>query len=187
MGTNASTNTTLVVTTHQCSSDLRDGTYYLKINPYSSFNGLYSDGVLENNIMIPVVVSHRTNSSLYGFDVSIDSDSRIIEKDGDVPLSFTITQSGLDNPNIKVSMYEKDEVTAYNQDYTLINMGLYTDVSLERYMDSIYYVSRNPQEETTLSFNLDTSLLPRTSYKFVFDLYNGDILVGSISKNIILR
>ena len=187
LGTNASTNTTLVVTTHQCSSDLRDGTYYLKINPYSSFNGLYSDGVLENNIMIPVVVSHRTNSSLYGFDVSIDSDSRIIEKDGDVPLSFTITQSGLDNPNIKVSMYEKDEVTAYNQDYTLINMGLYTDVSLERYMDSIYYVSRNPQEETTLSFNLDTSLLPRTSYKFVFDLYNGDILVGSISKNIILR
>ena len=84
-------------------------------------------------------------------------------------------------------MYKKDELTAFNQDYSLIDMGNYTSSVLDKYIDSVYYVSRNPQEESIFSFNLDTSLLDKTSYKFVFDLYDGDLKVSSISKNIIIR
>ena len=187
LDTNSSIDTNLSIITHQGTSKLKDGTYYIKINAYSSIDGLYYDSVIDNGIMIPVVVSKNFNSSSYGFDVSIDSNSRIIEKDGIVNLSFNLKQSGLENPNIKVSMFKKDQVTAYNQDYTLVNLGLYSDISLERFIDSVYYVSRNPQEESIFSFNLDTSLLDKTSYKFVFDLYDGDLKVSSISKNIIIR
>ena len=187
LDTNSSVDTDLSIITHQGTSKLREGTYYIKINAYSSLNGLYYDSVIDNGIMIPVVVSKNYNSSSYGFDVSIDSTSRIIDKEGIVNLSFNLKHSGLENPNIKVSMYEKDELTAYNQDYTLINLGLYSDISLERFIDSVYYVSRNPLEESIFSFNLDTSLLDKTTYKFVFDLYDGDLKVSSISKNIIIR
>ena len=187
LDTNSSVDTNLSIITHQGTSKLKDGTYYIKINAYSSIDGLYYDSVIDNGIMIPVVVSKNFNSSSYGFDVSIDSNSRIIDKDGIVNLSFNLKQSGLENPNIKVSMFKKDQVTAYNQDYTLVNLGLYSDISLERFIDSVYYVSRNPQEESIFSFNLDTSLLDKTSYKFVFDLYEGDLKVSSISKNIIIR
>lgn len=187
LDTNSSVDTNLSIITHQGTSKLKDGTYYIKINAYSSIDGLYYDSVIDNGIMIPVIVSKNFNSSSYGFDVSIDSNSRIIDKDGIVNLSFNLKQSGLENPNIKVSMFKKNQVTAYNQDYTLVNLGLYSDISLERFIDSVYYVSRNPQEESIFSFNLDTSLLDKTSYKFVFDLYDGDLKVSSISKNIIIR
>ena len=187
LNTNSSVDTNLSIITHQGTSKLKDGTYYIKINAYSSIDGLYYDSVIDNGIMIPVIVSKNFNSSSYGFDVSIDSNNRIIDKDGIVNLSFNLKQSGLENPNIKVSMFKKDQVTAYNQDYTLVNLGLYSDISLERFIDSVYYVSKNPQEESIFSFNLDTSLLDKTSYKFVFDLYDGDLKVSSISKNIIIR
>ena len=187
LDTNSSVDTDLSIITHQGTSKLKDGTYYLKINAYSSFDGLYYDSVIDNGIMIPVVVSKSFNSSSYGFDVSIGSDSRIIDKDGIVNLSFNLKQSGLENPNIKVSMFQKDELTAYNQDYTLIDLGLYSDIDLERFIDSVYYVSKNPLGESIFSFGLDTSLLDKTSYRFVFDLYDGDLKVSSISKNIIIR
>ncbi len=187
LDTNTSVDTDLSIITHQGTSKLRDGTYYIKINAYSSIDGLYYDSVIDNGIMIPVVVSKNYNSSSYGFDISIDPNSRIINKDGIVNLSFNLKHSGLENPNIKVSMFRKNQVTAFNQDYTLINLGLYSDINLERFIDSVYYVSRNPQEESIFSFNLDTSLLDKTSYRFVFDLYDGDLKVSSISKNIIIR
>jgi hypothetical protein len=187
LNTNSSVNTDLSIITHQGTSKLKDGTYYLKINAYSSLDGFYYDSVIDNGVMIPVVVSKNYNSSSYGFDVSIDSDSRIIDKNGIVNLSFVLKQSGLESPNIKVSMFAKDEVTAYNQDYTLIDLGDYSDISLEEFIDSVYYVSRNPLSESIFSFDLDTSLLDKTSYRFVFDLYDGNLKVGSISKNIIIR
>lgn len=187
LDTNSSVDTDLSIITHQGTSKLREGTYYIKINAYSSIDGLYYDSVIDNGVMIPVVVSKNYNSSSYGFDVSIDSNSRIIDKSGITNLSFNLKQSGLESPNIKVSMFRKNQVTAFNQDYTLINLGLYSDINLERFIDSVYYVSRNPQEESIFSFNLDTSLLDKTSYKFVFDLYDGDLKVSSISKNIIIR
>ena len=187
LDTNTSADTLLTIITHQGTSKLKDGTYYIKINAYSSLDGLYYDSVIDNGIMIPVVVSKNINSSDYGFDVSINSDSRIINKEGITNLSFNIKQSGLENPNIKVSMYMKDELTAYNQDYSLIDLEDYSDINLERFIDSIYYVSKNPQEENTFSINLDTSKLDKTSYKFIFDLYEDNLKVGSISKNIIIR
>ena len=193
LDTNSSSSNVLSVITHQGLSSLREGTYYIKIDPYSSYDGKFYDSVLSGSIMIPLIVSSGYSNYIYSFDVLIDSDSRIIDKGDIANLSFNILADGLENPNIKVSMFEKDELTAYNQDYSLIDLALYTSDSLDRYIDSVYYVSRNAilystnNQYNVFNLNLDTSLLDKTSYKFVFDLYEGNVMVGSISKYIIVR
>ena len=193
LNTNSTVSNVLSIITHQGSTSLREGTYYIKISPYSSYDGKYYDSVLSGSIMIPVIVSNGNTNYNYSFDVSMNSESRIIDKGDTASLSFNILQDGLENPNIKVSMYEKDLLTAYNQDYTLIDLADYTNDSLDYYIDSVYYVSRNAisysvnSQYNVFNLNLDTSNLDKTSYKFVFDLYEGNIKVGSISKYIIVR
>ena len=156
-------------------------------------DGKYYGSVLSSSILIPVIVSKDNNIYDYSFDVLFDSQNRIIDKGDKVDLSFSVLEDKLDNPNIKVSMYKKDVLTAYNQDYSLIDMANYTDDSLDRYIDSVYYVSRDAvsysvnQDYNSFNYHLDTSNMDKTSYKFVFDLYDGNIKVGSISKYIIVR
>ena len=193
LNTNSTISNVLSIITHQGSSSLKEGTYYIKISPYSSFDGKYYGSVLSSSILIPVIVSKDNNIYDYSFDVLFDSQNRIIDKGDKVDLSFRVLEDKLDNPNIKVSMYKKDVLTAYNQDYSLIDMANYTDDSLDRYIDSVYYVSRDAvsysvnQDYNSFNYHLDTSNMDKTSYKFVFDLYDGNIKVGSISKYIIVR
>ena len=123
----------------------------------------------------------------------MDSGNSIINKGDTVNLNFNVLEDSVVNPNIKVSMYQKDELTAFNQDYTLIDMADYTDDFLDEYIDSIYYVSRNPvsysvsEQYNVFSLNLDTTNLEKTCYKFVFDLYDGNKKISSVSKYIIIR
>lgn len=193
LSTNSSVDNILSIITHDSSSNLKDGTYYIKISPYASYDGIYSDSVLSNSIMIPLIVSKKLTSLDYNFDVSFPSVDKIVDKGSTVNYSFNILQDGLDSPNIRVSMYQKDELTAYNQDYTLVDLQDYVDSTLDRFIDGVYYVTRNAHsysvnsEYNEFSINLDTSTLDKTCYKFVFDLYDGNIKVASISKYIIVR
>ena len=190
---NSSVDSVLTVITHETTSTLLDGTYYINVSPYYSNDGIYYSNLLSGSINIPVVVSRDSIDYSYSFDVIMDSDSRIINKGGVSSLSFDILNDGLVNPNIKVSMYQKDQLTAYNQDYTLVDMADYTSDVMDEFIEDIYYVSRNPgsysvsQEYLNFEYNLDTTDLDKTCYKFVFDLYDGTIKVGSISKYVIVR
>ena len=193
LNTNSSVSNTLSIITHQCSSSLANGTYYIRINPYYSYDGKFYSNVLASTIDIPLIVSDSVSDYNYNFDVLMDSSNSIINQGDEVSLNFDILEDSVVNPNIKVSMYQKDELTAYNQDYTLIDMGDYTEDVLDLYIDSVYYVSRNPvsysvsEQYNTFSLNLDTTDLDKTCYKFVFDLYEGNRKISSISKYIIIR
>lgn len=193
LNTNSSVDNILSIITHNSSSNLKDGTYYIKINPYASYDGVYSDSVLSDSIMIPLVVSKKLTSFDYNFSVSFPSVDKIVDKGSTVNYSFNILQDGLESPNIRVSMYKKDSLTAYNQDYSLIDLQDYVDSTLDRFIDGVYYVTRNAHsysvnsEYNEFSINLDTTTLDKTCYKFVFDLYDGNIKVASISKYIIVR
>lgn len=193
LDTNSSVTNTLSIITHQCSSSLEDGTYYIRINPYYSYDGKFYSNVLTSTIDIPLVVSDSVNTYDYSFDVLVDQSNSIINQGDNVNLSFNVLEDSVVDANIKVSMYKKDELTAFNQDYTLIDMGDYTDDSLDLYIDSVYYVSRNPVsysvsgQYNTFNINLDTSNLEKTCYKFVFDLYEGNRKISSVSKYIIVR
>lgn len=189
LNTNSSNNTTLSIVTYEGTSMLNVGTYYIKIYGYASYDGIYSNN-LTTPITIPLVVQQRQENTNYNysFDVAIDSNSRIIDKGNTETLTFGVLQSGIANPNIKVSMYRKNQLTAYNQDYTLIDMQDYTSDTLDEYIEGVYFVSRNAiSGNNAFVYNLDTTNLNKTCYKFVFDLYDGNIKVESISKYIIIR
>ena len=72
-------------------------------------------------------------------------------------------------------------------------MGDYTEAVLDEFIDKIYYVKRNAfsyskdKKYNVFNYQLDTSTLDKTCYKFVFDLYSGNTKVESISKYIIVR
>ena len=132
--------------------------------------------------------SNENTNRNYDFDVQLDNQARIIDKGTTANLQFVIPQSGITNPNIKVSLYQKDQLTAYNQDYTLIDMQDYTSTQWDEYIEAVYYVSRNAiSGYNTLNYTMDTTDMDKTSYKFVFDLYDGNIKVESIVKYVIIR
>ena len=194
LNTNISNDVTLSIITYDGALRLDDGTYYIKIYGYISDDGVYYDNNnLTAAITIPLIVANNTVENLnYNFNVSSTGDV-IVNKGDTVDYSFRILQDGLKNPNIKVSMYKKNRLTAYNQEYTLIDMGDYTDAVLDEFIDKIYYVKRNAfsyskdRKYNVFNYQLDTSTLDKTCYKFVFDLYSGNTKVESISKYIIVR
>ena len=159
-------------------------------------NGIYySNDDLTDPITIPMIVSNNDTSKnvSYSFKVLNDFGDVIINKGDIANYSFRILQDGLRNPNIKVSMYKKNRLTAYNQEYTLIDMGDYTTTTLDEYIENIYYVKRTAfsysrdRKYNVFNYILDTTELDKTCYKFVFDVYSGNTKIESISKYIIVR
>ncbi len=64
----------------------------------------------------------------------------------------------------------------------------YTSDQLDEFIDNVYYVTRNARNKyTAFNYSLDTTDIDKTAYKFVFDLYDGNIKVESIVKYIIIR
>ena len=196
LNSNTSSVIDLLVTTYDGSTNLAAGTYYIKIYGYSSNDGIYYDNnSLTQPITIPLTVSQPVENTNYNysFDVLLDSQNRIVDKGNTVNYTFRVLQDGIVNPNIKVSMYRKNQLTAYNQDYTLIDMQDYTASTLDEYIEGVYYVSRNASSFSpnstynVFNYSLNTTNLDKTCYKFVFDLYDGNIKVESISKYIIIR
>lgn len=196
LNSNTSSVINLSITTYDGNLQLGEGTYYINIYGYSSHNGIYySNDDLTDPIVIPLVVSTRVenNNYNYRFNVLLDNESRIINKGSVVNYSFLVLQDGISNPNIKVSMYKKDRLTAYNQDYSLIDMQDYTADQLDQFIEKVYYITRNALSYSrtgrynTFNYSLNTENLDKTGYKFVFDLYDGSIKVESISKYIIIR
>ena len=194
LNTNSTSDVTLSIITYDGALKLEDGTYYIKIYGYVSEDGIYYDNnSLTEAITIPMVVANNTSENTnYNFNVSSTGDV-IVNKNDVVDYSFRILQDGLKNPNIKVSMYKKNRLTAYNQEYTLIDMGDYTDAVLDEFIDKIYYVKRNAfsysrdKKYNVFEYSLDTTDLDKTCYKFVFDVYSGNTKIESISKYIIVR
>ena len=193
---NSTTNTALIISTYQGAHSLEAGTYYIKINGFISNDGLYyENGSLTNAIRIPLVVnaSNENTDTNYSFDVLVDSNNRIIEKGTTASLSFRALEIGLTNPNIRVSLYKKKELTAFNQEYILLNLQDHTSATLDEASTNIYYVTRNAVSFTnnssynTFNLSLNTTNLDKTSYKFVFDLYDGNIKVESVEKYIIIK
>ena len=196
LNTNSSSDITLTIVTYDGALRLENGTYNIKIYGYVSDDGIYYDNnSLTSPIIIPMVVSNNDTSKNvnYSFKVLNDFGDVIINKGDIVDYSFKILQDGLKNPSIKVSMYKKSRLTAYDQEYTLIDMADYSNDTLDEYIENIYYVKRNAfsysrdKKYNVFEYSLDTTDLDKTCYKFVFDVYSGNNKIESISKYIIVR
>jgi len=190
------TTKTLNISTSENNSDLEAGTYYFKISNYVSYDGEYYDELGDVELSIPVTVSDNNTNIEYGFDVIMDSDDRVIDKsETSVQVTFDILQNGaLSSPDIRVSLYKKDQLTAYNQDYTIVDLASYVSDSLTTCSTNVYYVTTNPVQynDTTklynnFELNLITANFENKGYKFVFTLYDGAKKIGEIEKRIIVR
>ena len=92
----------------------------------------------------------------------MDNTYRIIEKtEENKQILFKILQNGpFDNPSIRVSLYKKDQMTAYDQNYSLVDLKGYITDELNKCSDKIYYVTTEPifydgTEETYNNFELN--------------------------------
>ena len=184
----------LKVVTYESNNDLKDGTYYLKISNYTSEDGLYYDELGTQEISIPVKVDNQKNAK-YSFDVIMNNDDRVIEKSVDVAsISFKILQNTVaENPNVRISLYKKNYLTAYDQTYSIVDLEDYTSDNLDKSSNNVYYAVKNPVQYDNnyrindYVLNLNTSSFDNMGYKIVFDLYDGDKRVGSIEKYFIVK
>lgn len=189
-------NNKLTIVTKKTNNTLESGTYYFKISNYVSIDGYYYDNLGSDEITIPVKVSEDDYEIPYGFDVLMESSHQIIDKKQQTILvSFDILQFGsLKNPNIKVSLYKKKLLTAYDQNYIIVDLADYVSDTLNEFSTNLYYVTTNPvtySEEKKLynhfELNLLTDNFDNTGYKFVFDLYDGNKKIGTIDKYFIVK
>ena len=99
-----------------------------------------------------------------------------------------LTSNSYDNPRVKISLYKKSELSAYNQNYTIIDLETYLiDNIFERNDENIYYNLEKELNNETLKINLNTSLLEKKGYMFVFELYDGERLLNKINQKFIIK
>lgn len=176
---------TLTVTTYANNDDLPEGTYYLKVSNYASIDGVYYDNLGMQTVNVPVNVTRTSSNVIYGFGVNMDDTNRIINKTNEsVNVLFNISQNGLlTSPNIRFSLYKKSQLTAYNQDYTIVDLSSYVSDNLNKSSTNVYYVSTTPN----FGLNLITANFENTGYKFVFELYDDTKKIGTIEKSFIVK
>jgi hypothetical protein len=190
------TTNVLTIVTYENNDDLKEGTYYLKIYNYASYDGHYYDELNSTELSVPVNVIDNTPNIPHSFDVVMDDTNRIITKtEEELSVIFNILFNGeLEEPNIRVSLYQKDELTAYNQSYSIIDLEDYISDDLSTYDENIYYAIANPIQydgtvETYNVFELHllTNNFNNVAYKLVFELYDGNKKIGKIEKYFIVK
>ena len=187
-------NSNLVISTTRDNSELESGNYYFKIYSYVSYDGKYTNEYSTDVVTIPV--TNNTSKVTYSFDVILNNTNRVISKEEETtPIHFEMLQKGpFYNPNIRVSLYKKTELTAYNQSYTLVDLKEYVTNELESVTDDIYYASKYPYFYTgyknsynLLDLELINSKFENTGYMFVFELYEGNTKIGTKELKFIVK
>ena len=177
----------LIIETYSDNYNIEEGNYKFIISLYTAYDGIYSNEIL-SNIEIPVYVGKNSYNNDNNFNVIMSNEDKIIiTKKNEFDFEFLLSET-YQNTNIKMSLYKKNSLSAYDQNYTIVDLGKYlTDNSFEKYDENVYYAFKELDNNNKLKLNLDTSLLEKKGYMFVFELYDGEKLVNKISKKFIVK
>ncbi len=187
---------TLSVITNKNNIDLEEGMYYFKITNYIAYDGYYYEELADTELSIPLNVSENNVSVVHGFNVIMSEENQMIDKEAvAVNVPFSILENGeFESPNIRVSLYKKNELTAYNQDYTIVDLADYVSDTLNECEENVYYVTTEPVSYTAPEYsynafelNLLTANFENNGYKFVFELFDEDKRIGTIEKYFIVK
>lgn len=178
----------LIIQTFKDNSELEKGDYKFEISLYAAYDGVYSNEYLEK-IEIPVYVGENTYKNNINFNVLMSDEDKIITTDSnEFNFDFLLNDDALRKFNVKVSLYKKNLLKATDQNYTIIDLGNYVvSPVLEKFDDNIYYVSKDVKNNDKLSININTGLLEKNGYMFVFELYEDDKIVSKVSKKFIVK
>lgn len=176
LGKNYNQNINLDILTFDGNTDI-EGTYYLKLKGYLSIDGINKKYTSTDDISIPLRFTKENNCD---YDFEVELTSPIINKGGN--FSFDITYDGeLTDPKLKVSLYKKSELTAYNQNYELVDLKRYVENNLTTSSDYKYEINL---EDLVLNIkdNVESN-----GYKFVFELYDGNDKITETTIKTIIR
>ena len=139
-----------------------------------------------NNNEITINAQLTREKIKYKYELNVNDDKnnlKILERNNTYKMKYNVDQvSKIDNPKIRVSLYRKNELTATNQDYTLIQLKDYTSDNLDEFINSIYNVNTNE-----FTININTTNMDINGYKLVFTLYDDTYVVGNVEKYFIVR
>ena len=175
------TTKTLTIETSQNGLKLPSGTYYFKIYSYASYDGKYSN-IHSQELSIPVNVKSTVINDNYKFNVNMKNTIKNTNKKIDLNIDY---EGNLSNPNIRISLYKKYELTAYNQDYMMLDLANYIMDDLEIASDKIYYLTKDVKPTNNIVLNIGE--FSGGGYSFVFELYDGDNRISTIEKKFIVR
>lgn len=178
---------TLAIITYETNSFLTPGTYYIKIFNYLSEGGYEEATNLAEAIVIPVIITPTQAEIELNFNVEMLLPNRVIEKEEpENEVEFKVLQTGVfEEPYLTVALYQKEELTAYNQDYSLVDLLDYISNDLKVAVEGTYYVEVD--QEQTFKLELDKSKFLNTSYKLVFTLGDESLPLMEVEKYFIVK
>ena len=190
-----SSNPSITIQITEDNIKLSSGTYKINISNIFSYDGKQSSNTF-NEINIPLIVRDNLKNIKHQFRVDEASSYRIISYTNAYQnLNYSILKKGwMANPTIRVSLYKKARLTAYNQDFIKVDLKNHISDDLEVVGNMTYYAIKNPIEyygttRTLNSFGLTIlpKTLDKTEYKLVFELYNGNDCISTIEKYFIVK
>lgn len=179
------TNKILNIITHENKSIIETGTYYIRIKNFVSNDGIYYDNLNNNGISIPLYINGY-EPLVYGFNIMWVNETPIINKSL-VTNKFNfniINESDFVNPSVRVSLFKKSELTAFNQTYNRVDLKEYVTNNLNEISNQVYDIGINVG-----TFELDSinQKFENTGYKLVFELYDGEKYIDMIQKYFIVK
>ena len=171
-------------------SNIPSGSYRLIIETFGSADGIYygvdTTSTIQKNITIV--------NEAYGLDATASNEDVIIDKntglsqDGNDYIEYQVSyQSGLTNPNIRLSLYRRTYTDAYDYTYQLVDLQDYVSSTLDTTNEQKVYLIRSlPASRFRVILNMNDNLMTGT-YQLRFSLYDGNNYVGHINKYIIIE
>lgn len=126
--------------------------------------------------------------------MGIDENSVIIDKEtgntenGDNNLEFVVGYSGeFTNPKLYVEFYRRSYDQVYSMNYLLTSLQNYVTTNLTTTNKvNRYLITDEPEEIQNFNLTLKNGLKTGT-YRFKFILYDGDVFIGEVNKQIIIK
>ena len=180
-------------------SSLPAGDYKIRIENYTSDDGMYYGTTVEQQYETTIKVIDGN----FGLQVNIDDKDILIDSatgktfEGDNAMKMTVKTAAISGQaNIRVKLYRRN--TTVNENLSFAGIS-YTEVDLQDYVtntltkpanatsDYQYLLTDNISNGATLekTYNLSTNL-PTGGHKLVFEVYVGDICIGTVERHIVI-
>lgn len=171
-------------------SILATGTYTIKVETFGSPDGIYYG--LESSASTEVKVT--IINSEYGLNLYTTDNYKVVDKEtgnttnGDASIIAQLEySSGLESPNITMSLYRRDYSEVYSDKYEIVDLADYvTNTLTESNKEKEYILTESPEANSTNSLTLKENLISGT-YKLVYKLYDGDNYIGEDYEYIIIK
>ena len=174
----------------QNNKTLATGDYKIKIESFGSSDGIYYGLTASGQIELDV----RIINSSYGLKITTEDKLKIVDKDTGFTMNGNANfmskieySSGLQNPNIAISLYRRDYSDIYSERYNLVDFADYVKTYVSpTAREKEYVVSVKPAKEFNVAYVLKDNLVSGT-YKLVYKLYDNNTYVGEAYEYIVIK